>query len=360
MPSFSRDTFLQIVANEKMGFSFGLPERIGEESLSVVLPILRETSIERQYVTLPEVQDQVEMSDTGSIEGMQVKNKTGKNLFIRSGTIFKGGTQERALMRSAVIFPEGKTVVKVRCVHRSKGINTGAKVGYGALTSLDFDQLNYEKSFSPKDQSQYWSNVEKVSGRLARMANVVHAADEGFSSIRHSHRPRSRSGLRSTSASRGFMGSAGIISTDTVYTDDYSSNLDHFARTFDEVLRKVKLHENQAGLALITDKGCETIEFFDLPISWKALHEDAIKRLGPNLVNKDMANVFEYKPERARELVHQVLMKGYKQDVIYDHRPSNGEPAVTVIGLSTDGFTGEVVEIDGRVMHLSLFRLATS
>jgi len=144
-------------------------------------------------------------------------------------------------------------------------------------------------------------------------------------------------------------------------TDDLKQNFDEFARNFDQLLSKARLHDNQAGLALITEKGCKTIEVFDLPASWEAIHKDSVKRMGTELLREsDNTSVFEYKPENAINAVRKVLGLDYKTNLIYEHKPSNGEPHVAIFGLTASRYVGEVVELDGRVMHLTLLETAVA
>jgi len=113
------------------------------------------------------------------------------------------------------------------------------------------------------------------------------------------------------------------------------------------------------GLSLITGKGCKTIEAFDLPTSWEAIHKDSVKRMGTELLRgSDNTSVFEYKPENAINAVRKVLGLDYKTNLIYEHKPSNGEPHVAILGLTASGYVGEVVELDGRVIHLTVLETA--
>ena len=141
-------------------------------------------------------------------------------------------------------------------------------------------------------------------------------------------------------------------------TDDLATHYEDFSKEFDKVLSKVKLVDDQVGLGLITEKGCQTVEVFDAHNSWKALHEDAVKRLGPNLASKDKAGVFEYKPEKAVQIVQEVLALPFEEKLIYEHKPTNGDQHFRVASLTAENFTGEVVELDGKMIHLMLLRLA--
>jgi hypothetical protein len=138
--------------------------------------------------------------------------------------------------------------------------------------------------------------------------------------------------------------------------DDLTSHYERFTKTFDDVTARIRWVENQAGFALLTDNGVETIETFDSPLSWKAIHEDAVKRLGSRVLGKDEEGVFDFKPERAKALIRKVLAGKFTENLIYEHRPSNGELHVLILGLSGGRYVGEVVELDGRVIHLMLIR----
>jgi hypothetical protein len=151
-----------------------------------------------------------------------------------------------------------------------------------------------------------------------------------------------------------FMGSAFIGD------DNLKKNYDEFAKNFDSILSKARLHDNQAGLALITDTGCKTVEVFDLPLSWEAIHKDSVKRMGTELLRgSDNTSVFEYKPENAINAVRKVLAMPFKTNKIYEHKPSNGEPSVLILGLTASQYVGEVVELDGRAIHLVLLEMAS-
>jgi hypothetical protein len=68
------------------------------------------------------------------------------------------------------------------------------------------------------------------------------------------------------------------------------------------------------------------------------------------------ASVFEYHPDKAKDAVRSVLAKKFDEKAIWEHKPSDGDPHVRITGLSADAYTGEVVEIDHRVIHLCLLK----
>lgn len=380
--TLSTSTILQAISEESMGFRFGKPERPNESSLACILPILRETSQERQYITLPET-EQVLVSDSGTINKINLKNASKKNIFVRSGTIFEGkGTQSRAIMRSAVLFPGTEVALDVRCVHQTHGIRSGAEFKYGGITPLSVDSAVYAAGYRPQDQHTTWNAVRQTTAVMQSMAGrgedpVTTAPGAGkqrsfFGSIfrpgpesRDFARPVPPGPIYPAQPTPDFVEAAaqvrGHIGASIPAEDNLKQNFDEFARSFDSILSKAHLHDNQVGLALITDTGCKTIELFDLAASWEAIHKDAVKRMGTELLRgPDNTNVFEYKPENAVNAARKVLALDYKTNLIYEHKPSNGEPHVAIFGITASRYVGEIVEVDGRVIHLNILETASA
>lgn len=365
--TISSSTILQAISEESMGFRFGKPERPNESSLACILPILRETSQVRQYITLPET-EQLLVFDSGTINKVNLKNASKNNVFVRSGTIFEGkGTQSRALMRSAVLFPGTEVALDVRCVHQSHGIRSGAEFKYGGITPLSVDSAVYQAGYRPQDQRATWNAVRNTSAVMQAMAGEEATAAPAAQKRRFSF---FGSSLRPTPTQAPYPAPAEVpIPPPPVMgrvafgpaEDNLKQNFDQFARNFDAILSKARLHDNQVGLALITDTGCKTVELFDLAASWEAIHKDAVKRMGTELLRgPDNTNVFEYKPENAINAVRKVLGLDYTTNLIYEHKPSNGEPHVAIFGLTASRYVGEIVELDGRVIHLNILETAAA
>src|SRR5262245_58176552 len=377
---------IDAVVSESQGFRYGEPQRLNEQSLTVILPIIRQTSLARNYVTFPECPDKVLVFDTGRIDVMEADNQTDQNVFMRSGTLFKGATQERALQRSVFLFPKEKSNLSVRCVHAHRGINSGSKVSYGGVTPLHFDQKVYTENYTPAAQSKYWKSVEETTEMYAKLTgkapqahgkgqsasgNLRRRASAGgpIGSAGGSHHeseitygaPIMSSSVSGTSGS-DFVGFAethdAFFAGSTPGSDDLASHLDDFSTNFDDLLSKLERSENQVGIGLITQAGVETIEFFDHQASWKALHESAIKRIGSHVVSKADPSVFEYKPEMAKKQINKILQLDWDTKTIWKHQPSNGEPHVKLTGLSADGFVGEAMEVNRSLIHLVILKRA--
>lgn len=386
--TLTKDSILQAVAEEKLGFKFGKPDRPNESSLACILPILRETTHKRQYVTMPET-EHVIVTDSGTINKVNLKNSGKENVFLRSGTIFEGkGTQSRIITRSAVLFPGSEVALDARCVHASHGIRSGSEFKYGGTVPVDVETANYTAGFTPVDQSRTWANVQRATTTMNTMAGRMgQQQQQPTRAMRSRTSPMASSRMQNWMRSPGFSLNksaddsserSGIINArldslsdinEQQFTnisafagsDNLKANFDAFAQDFSSILSKARLHDNQAGLALITVSGCKTIELFDVPLSWEALHKDAVKRMGTELLRgEDKSNVFEYKPENAVNAVKKVLGLEYKSNLIYQHKPSNGEPHVSIFGLTASRYVGEVVEVNGMVIHLVILETATA
>jgi hypothetical protein len=369
MPTeLSVNSICQIVSEEKFGFRFGKPDRPSAESLSCILPILRETAQVRQYITYSET-DKVLAHDSGSINKVNLLNSSKSNVFLRSGTIFEGkGTQSRALTRSAVLFPGQAVALDVRCVHQSHGIRSGSGFEYGGITPLSVDSAFYTSGYTPGDQHTMWDSVTATSNMMRSASGDVTEPISGrvetstfgrsIPTPRNWRTPHARTTPTASRGMRSLMASGGLVGERAPesfipQSDNLKKNFDEFAKNFDDVLSKARLHDNQVGLGLITDKGCKTVELFDLAASWESIHKDSVKRMGTELLRgADNTNVFEYRPENAINAVRAVLALPFKSNVIYQHKPSNGEPPVSIYGLTAQRYVGEVVELDGRVIHL--------
>jgi hypothetical protein len=255
-------------------------------------------------------------------------------------------------------------------VHQSHGIRSGAEFKYGGITPLSVDTAVYQAGYRPQDQRATWNAVRDTSAVMQAMYTAQAPAQPASKS-----RARLLDSILRPAPARAVPvaeapsapGVPPMPPTPTVgqvafgpAQDNLKQNFDDFTRNFDAILSKARLHDNQVGLALITEAGCKTIELFDLPASWEAIHKDAVKRMGTELLRgTDKSNVFEYKPEHAVDAVRKVLGLDYTTNLIYEHKPSNGEPHVAIFGLTAARYVGEIVEVDGRVIHLNILETAS-
>ena len=381
--SLSRENVLECVREEQFGFRFAKPQRPDDKSLLCLLPIVRIGVGGRAYITYPELMDkekypiteQVIAKDSGSINKMNIKNGSKECVFLRSGTIFSGKTQERVLVRSTVVYPGKEIAVEVQCVHASRPISRDAKVEYGGLTPLGLDQLNYRSGYRVGDQGDTWRNVRAMAMSMMKCSNPrdVERQESAYGDLRGEwneqlgsftcDQPRSEAGIhtRMATASMRIGASDPIRETFTTarpMADNLAGAMAGFSASFDSVIKSIKAVDDQVGFAAVTDRGVQTVEVFDIPASWEAIHKDAVKRLGVELLRKDDDDTFEYKADNAIVQVKKVLAMPFKSSTIFEHRPSNGEPHLLVSALEAQGYVGEVVELAGQVIHAVILKSA--
>ncbi len=150
-------TYLKNIADGRFGYKLGDPWKYSDESLGVVVPILRENSPERNYVTMYEVLKELNIQDTGKIDQLDLQNKSGIAIFIRAGTIFTGGTQNRAAQHSG-IFSHEKETINVRCVNASHGIRKGEEMVFG-----DIAPPSVTRNLMSRDQHSVWNSVSNYT-----------------------------------------------------------------------------------------------------------------------------------------------------------------------------------------------------
>ena len=308
--------FVNAIKDEKEGFSFGEPWRFDENSLTAVLPILRDSKAARKYLVLAEAK-RVTLEDTGDINAVLVTNNEKKPVFIRVGNIFAGKTQERAATVSRVVMPGKTEKIDVVCIHASEPINSGADFKSGGLTPRSIDLTAQDRT---------WESAHQYS---AMAMNVMDAS------------------LNADSGVRGFSVGSSPSRSPSVGIDDITANLKNFSKAIEGVLKKVPYTKSQVGVVLLDTKGCAGLEAFDLSASWKAIKDDVVRREGEKISEQDKDNVFEYKPEKAKAQTRKAL-GSFKEQPLYEDKDTQ------TIKISRKDFVGEVTTLKDKVIHLNL------
>lgn len=297
--------FLDNVKDERDGFGFGKVFRFDENSVVAILPILRQSNDERNYIVLPEAGD-IKIEDTGSIDSAKITNNGNKPIYVRSGTILKGQTQERATVIDRIVFPNKTEIIKVVCIHQTRGISAGTKMDYHSLTP---------SSINLTSQSNAWQSVNDYCCTM-RSSGMV-----------------------------SFTGDGSLAPP----TDDLVSYAKDFSKEIEKILPKIEYKKNQTGMVLFDVEGVYVIEIFDLTLSWKAIRDDVIKREGEKIVKKDLQGIFQLKPERANELAMAVLGQDYKEKELHKNK------SATYL-LESDNYTGQATTLEDKVIHFNLIR----
>jgi len=359
--------FLTEVSESKSGFHLGEPWKYSDKALAVVVPILRENSPDRLYITMYEVLKQLGINDTGHIDRVEMQNRAGKPVFVRAGTIFEGNTQSRAAEHSGIYEP-GKVDIPVRCVHQTHGIATGAQMKFGDIAPLSVTS----ELIGDRGQGAVWHSVQSYNFFQAGLVgNSPRSAPCNVEPISHSL--TMNRGSRGSSLYSGSYGEAGgnsiwgTGSSETTFTGGSffnttgSINTDLLGtmratnagkKALDEMMQKVPLFPDQVGAIIFDPIGVMAVESFDSPKSWEAIKKEIIEKYGDQVTNEQAEHLFELKPEKIRPLLKKFIQgmdkfeeKTIRKDELSETRAVKGE-----------GVVGEYTLIRNRVMHTILVR----
>jgi hypothetical protein len=321
------NVFMEAMRMESMGFAFGEPWRPSESAITCVVPILRDCEDHPQYLILAKAK-KVKISDTGSISKVRIINEEELPVFVRTGELFKGATQERASTCSQIIMPGEKLDIPVVCVHASKGIRAGAEL--------------FTHGYVPGRESLF---MQHHMGKRSFGQTNSWAADRAYTtSVYCSTRAGSDQRSAEHPATWGISGGSSAGSDDLTKARDKANEL------FKDLIAKVPLFHNQIGMAIINDRGFHSLDCYDLHASWKDVKEAIVGKEVIALSQEDNESVFAFHPDRASRLIKSVLEVGYTEKELISR---NG---VKIIGLEGNDYIGEVVLLNEEVIHLFLGR----
>ena len=305
--------FIESLRDEKDGFSFDKPWRLEAKSLGVLVPILRKSKAKRSYITFAEA-NEAKVEDTGQIDYVYVKNEGKKPILISRGEIFRGKSQERAAVHDHIIQPGCGLRVAVKCIHMSRGISGGSKMEYGG-------RAPYSVTYT--SQSTTWDNVKQYSGKAWETSNTINAYYGGGSILR--------------------------CSWDASTSDDLLKTIENLTDAMKEALTKIPYLDNQVGAIFFYENRMIGMDVYDFPGSWDAVKRDVVEKEGADFLKKDeQADMFEFKPEKAKILIKKYLSENFEEKEIYskDYR---------VTEIRSDSLIGEIVEFGGKIIHLTLW-----
>lgn len=301
-------------------YEIGEPWKLSKGA-GFVVPILGMPPFpDRNYVLLQEVLDRVSFKDSGGIGGVDVKNDSGRSVFVRKGTMLKGmGTQSRSPVSGVVLEPEEEMIrIPVNCIHASHGISGGAGFMAGGLTPHSVYQ-------SLGRQHDTWANISDYSARAS--AGIM------------------RAGGRSASVMAS-LGSDALV--------DVEESVGKFRDEVDDLLKQIPGdHVNQLGVAVFDLKGVLGIEVFDHPDSWHAFSKSIIRSYS-EVLTEEIADLYEIKMDRADSILRGFLRRTCEaeRELVTSNKVSK------VWALSAEGVDGELTEVEGREIHLVLSKSA--
>lgn len=339
--------FIDSIREERDGFVLDKPWRLDESSVGVIIPIKRNKKAKRGYITFPEAEN-IKVEDTGQIDYVYIKNMEDKPVLISRGEIFRGKTQERAAIHDHLIKAKSGLRVAVRCVHASKGINSGTDMKYGGRVPYDIDLSN---------QSRTWQTVNCYSTNVARSGSIgvsspgIPFSNSDYSNLYNTGRFGGMSmNIGANMNSRLYGSNAGDQSTPNIQaSDDLVSTLDNLSDAMKEALKKIPFIENQVGAIFYKENSLLGMDVYDLPKSWENIKKDVVEKEGSNFLEKDEDNLFEFKPEKAKKLVNKHLGVEFTEKVLYDRD-------YKLIEIQTNDLIGEGIIYNDKVIHLTLWK----
>ena len=402
------EELIKSIKEETNGYKLGKPWRHSDKSLTCVIPVLKTTEDHpREYITITEAK-KVVITDTGNINEARIKNEEDKPIFLRLGEILAGGTQERAVTSSRVIFPGEETLIPIACIHASKGIHSGATFHFdGYASHKDYSYIYNVHNYGKANQQESW-NLDRTytsyADEVLRKHGFQPAQQEpnySWSSNNTSNIPGLFNSLGSFSTSRSPSDSSrhGSWSSDSnthgtpnpywqdsttsgdgiqdsltntqippqdvrLYTqqigqigqpfinqaDDLTSKHKEVNDLLEDIMKKVPLFEDQIGLALIDPDGFKCLDCYDVKLSYKAIKEALVGKETAAISDTDEKSVFEYKPDVAKKAINKVLEHTFEENIVHESKNSK------TITLNLDGYMGEAVLLGNKIIHLVITR----
>lgn len=383
-------THLNDIANHRFGYRLGEPWKYSEETLGVVVPILRDDAPDRNYTTMYEVLKQLKIKDTGSISQVELQNIGGMAIFIRAGTIFSGNTQPRAVQHSGVYSNE-KEIINVRCVNASHGISKGEEMKFG-----DIAPPSVTMNLMHGSQSDVWSSVSNYTStslqhrtphsdtpdanilpkdlpeELRNTLNFIsehvtpgtytrcytHTTSNGSKRTRITRERPSEgitqlwSGELSDENVEAINRFANINIINTNNSTDLLYEIKKGQSTLDDMMQKVPLFNNQVGAIIFNPIGVIAIETFDHPKSWESIKKEIIEKYGDKIKEKQTEHLFELKPETILPSIHKFI-EGL--DKITEETIRKDDHSETRM-IRGEGFIGEYTIVKGQPIHVLLLK----
>lgn len=364
--------FLNDIVEKMNGYDIGEPWKFSDESLLVMVPITRKNAPHRLYTTMYEVLKNLGMKDTGSIDKVELQNKAGKAIFVRAGTIFAGKTQNRAAQNSGVYKDGMKVDIKVRCVHQTHGIRTGAEMEYGSIAPMS---VTY--NLMQGNQGQVWNSVREYTSGVPKYSVSPTATIQGISGFMgvvsepngtvHNSRTRNITYTASSDEAKeedlsyfcGYVSLAGEnysasdISTSTMNTDDLLGYIKSQGKeALDEMMQKVPLFDDQAGAVIFNPTGVIALETFDSPKSWAAIKKEIIEKYGDKVSDKQAEHLFELN----KDMILPMMKKFVNGLDKFEEKTVRQDDFSETRAVKGDKVAGEYTLIKGRTIHCLLIK----
>ena len=164
-----------------------LEQAYTHKNLTVYL-LQSDNLISREYITLEEAlkSNKVILHETGSVNELQIENKSNDYVFIMSGDIVKGGKQDRTISEDLVLKPRSKKVSLASfCVEQSRWQKRGSEdVSKFTSSSNMLSNRNLKiAARSSKNQSAVWAEVAEFQTNVGTNVSADIRSERSASSL---------------------------------------------------------------------------------------------------------------------------------------------------------------------------------
>jgi hypothetical protein len=266
----------------------------------------------------------LQIIDTGSIGSAHVKSNEDTNVFIRSGIILAGSTQERATVAGVVVLPHSEQELEVKCVHASKGIRSGAV--YNLRETEVVPPVIYfclsAQCNSHEKQSRVWNSVQD------------YCCGSGKTHIIDSY--------------------LGVTDLDAPSDDLYGTlkEIERKKKDVEGALKDIPLLKSQVGALILDNKGVVGFEVFDSPKSWAALHKKVLSKYIDVLTQKTEGSSVELKAmyisKKIQEFIEEIMKAFEKQ--------THATNVSTTCVIDSAAIIGEYTKIRDVIIHVLAFK----
>jgi hypothetical protein len=364
MTKIATDLLLDI-ASEKNGFSIGDPWRFSEFSLAAVVPLLRDTEVERPYRLPSEVGKELKIKDLGSIDKVEITNRSEFDVLMKAGFVVVGATQSRALAVSQVIMAGERVEADCVCVYASKGIRAGQDVAVESYSPLPVRRaIRRSYSYTPggfvnRGPHQRGASFRRAAfsygrGTQSDVWGGVKSASKGYASAAQNLAQAVADGGGEIQTFGGFMTTVDRVDTSWLTpADDLAGRLAESRDKFKAALKETPHNERQVGMCLLALNGLESLECFEHPDSWKALRDSILESESDKIADiTDQDSVFEFKADKAKAMIRQLLTTPFEESVAID------KDSTQTFILQSEKVTGEVVTLNSQPIHCAFMKKA--
>ncbi|MHA1299580.1 MAG: ARPP-1 family domain-containing protein [Candidatus Helarchaeota archaeon] len=280
--------------------NYGEPQEVGG---AIIIPILEDTNIERDYISFEEAlkANLLKFVDTGNINEVIVENLGDKDILIFAGQIVSSqGSQDRVFAETVFLTAYQKVKITCNCCEASKPIYRGTKfIG---------------SSYSPR-RIKYCSIMTDI-GHYERQSKIWNKVN--------SHRIKLKK-------------SGAYMAEDT---DKLEAIIEETKRNTKGLLKNAKLLNDQRGVIILNNEAKVVgLEIFDSPETYKSIHEKIIESYLEDIITEKKKKL----PKNPKDILQNELRELFAKQISVEENSYR-----TLIRNTSAKLNGEVIFRKGK------------